>query len=86
MRATYSRPFSCGKLYKKVQKTIDIMARVIYNRGINKLTNEKGNEMKKYQVWNSSDRLVFEGNEQEFDVFRSNIYLNDSDKVKIVEA
>lgn len=42
--------------------------------------------MKKYQVWNSSDSLVFEGNEQEFDVFRSSIYLNDSDKVKIVEA
>ena len=62
------------------------MARVIYNRGRNKLTNEKGNEMKKYQVGNSSDRLVFEGNEQEFDIFRSSIYLNDSDKVKIVEA
>ena len=42
--------------------------------------------MKKYQVWNSSERLVFEGNEQEFDIFRSNVYLNDSDKIKIVEA
>ena len=42
--------------------------------------------MKKYQVWNSSDVLVFEGNEQEFDELRKNHLINDSDKIKIVEA
>ena len=35
------------------------------------------------RVYNSSDNLVFEGNETEFDELRKNHLINDSDRIVI---
>lgn len=40
--------------------------------------------MKKIQVINSSERVVFEGTFAEYEEFVKNNYLNDSDRTRIV--
>lgn len=40
--------------------------------------------MKKIQIWNSSDRMVFEGTFQEYVKYIRTHYSNDSDALRIV--
>lgn len=37
------------------------------------------------KIYNSSETLIFEGNEQEFDELRKNHLINDSDRIVISE-
>lgn len=38
-----------------------------------------------YKIYNSSEKLVFEGNEQQFNEMKKNHLINDSDRIVIVK-
>ena len=38
-----------------------------------------------YKIYNSSEKLVFEGNEQQFNEMKKNHLINDSDRIVIIK-